>query len=166
MYITVCAYMESDQDHCCLLTETLVLINWAEVLRPSQPIRVMSSMVNLPNLTFSWAGLVPSGIKQYLCTFFLQNRQLPFLKQQKGENDCKKYFMINLYERMLPDLAGSEHASSWSPTGCPIRMSHRHCTFKWQQKVNVLINCILVHARQVKVHVLKVIILHSSTVLQ
>ena len=27
--------------------------------------------------------------------------QLPFLNQRKGENDCGKYFMINLQERML-----------------------------------------------------------------
>ena len=30
----------------------------SEVLRPSQPIRVMSSAVSLPDHTFSWAGLV------------------------------------------------------------------------------------------------------------
>ena len=29
-----------------------------EVLWPSQPIRVMSNIVSLPNHTFSWAGLV------------------------------------------------------------------------------------------------------------
>ena len=29
-----------------------------EVLWPSQPIRVMLSVVSLPNHTFSWAGLV------------------------------------------------------------------------------------------------------------
>ena len=31
---------------------------------------------------------------------------MPFLNQQKGKNDHIKYFMINLHERMLPDLAG------------------------------------------------------------
>ena len=29
------------------------------------------------------------------------------LLQRKGENDRRKYFMINLQERMLPTLAGS-----------------------------------------------------------
>ena len=29
---------------------------------------------------------------------------MPFLNQRKGENDRRKYFMINLYERMLPTL--------------------------------------------------------------
>ena len=29
-----------------------------------------------------------------------RNWQLPFLNQQKGENDHRKYFMINIYERM------------------------------------------------------------------
>ena len=31
---------------------------------------------------------------------------MPFLNQRKGENDRKKYFMINLHERMLPTSAG------------------------------------------------------------
>ena len=31
---------------------------------------------------------------------------MPFLNQQKGENDRRKYFIINLHERMLPDPPG------------------------------------------------------------
>ena len=31
---------------------------------------------------------------------------MPFLNQQKGENDRRKYFMINLYKRMLPTRRG------------------------------------------------------------
>ena len=38
---------------------------------------------------------------------------LQFLKQQKGENACRKYIMINIYQRMLPDPAGIESATSW-----------------------------------------------------
>ena len=38
----------------------------------------------------------------------------PFLNQQKGENDRRKYFMINFHERMLPTSAGVEPATSWS----------------------------------------------------
>ena len=34
------------------------------------------------------------------------NGVMPFLNQRKGENDHRKYFMINLHERMLPTSAG------------------------------------------------------------
>ena len=40
-----------------------------------------------------------------------------FVNQRKGENDRRKYFMINLQERMLPTSAGIEPATSWSPVG-------------------------------------------------
>ena len=41
------------------------------------------------------------------------------------ENDRRKYFMINLHERMLPTSAGVEPATSWSPVGRRIQLSHR-----------------------------------------
>ena len=44
---------------------------------------------------FSWAGLVLKAVNQYL--------KLPFLNQQKEVIDCRKYFMINLHKRFLPD---------------------------------------------------------------
>ena len=50
---------------------------------------------------------------------------MPFLNQRKGENDRRKYFMINLHERMLPTSAGVEPATSWSPVGRRIQLSHR-----------------------------------------
>ena len=50
---------------------------------------------------------------------------MPFLNQRKGENDRRKYFMINLYERMLLTSAGFEPATSWSPVGRRIQLSHR-----------------------------------------
>ena len=50
---------------------------------------------------------------------------LPFLNQRKGENYRRKYFMISLHERMLPTSAGVEPATSWSPVGRRIQMSHR-----------------------------------------
>ena len=53
------------------------------------------------------------------------NWQLPFLNQGKGENDRRKYFMINLYERMLPTSAGAEPATSWSPVWGRIQLSHQ-----------------------------------------
>ena len=50
---------------------------------------------------------------------------MPFLNQRKGENDRRKHFMINLHERMLPTSAGVEPATSWSPVGWRIQLSHQ-----------------------------------------
>ena len=52
-----------------------------------------------------WAGLVLYVVKQYCAHSFTRNWQLRFLNQRKRENDCRKYFMINLHERMLPTSA-------------------------------------------------------------
>ena len=84
------------------------LFVYVEVLWPSQPNGVMSSAISLHNHTFT-----------------ARNWQLPFLNQQKGENDHRKYFMINLYERMLLTSAGVQPATSWSPVGRSIQLSHR-----------------------------------------
>ena len=46
---------------------------------------------------------------------FARNWQLSFLNQRKGENERRKYFMINLHERMLPGPAEIEPVASWSP---------------------------------------------------
>ena len=43
----------------------------------------------------------------------------------QGENDRRKYFMINLHERMLPTPVGVEPATTWSPVGRRIQLSHR-----------------------------------------
>ena len=66
---------------------------------------------------FYWAGLVLQAVNQYCAHSFARNWQLPFLNQRKGENDRRKYFMINLHERMLPTSARVEPATSWSPVG-------------------------------------------------
>ena len=50
---------------------------------------------------------------------------LPFLNQRKGENDRRKYFMINLHEWMLPTSARVEPATSWSPVGRRIQLRYR-----------------------------------------
>ena len=42
--------------------------------------------------------------KAWLVGFTVMLSQSVF--QWKGENDCRKYFVINLHERMLPDPAG------------------------------------------------------------
>ena len=73
--------------------------------------RVMSSMVSLPNHTFSWAGLVL--LTSTCAHLFARNWQLPFLNQQEGENDCIIYFMINLYKKTLLALAGIDPTTSY-----------------------------------------------------
>ena len=55
---------------------------------------------------------------------FARNWQLPFLNKWKKENDNRKYFMIALYARMLPDTRGSnprphDHHSDVHPTVPP-----------------------------------------------
>ena len=66
-------------------------------------------------------------VNQYCAHSFARNWQLPFLNQRKGKNDHRKYFMINLHERMLPTSAGVEPATSWSPT-VPPRSALSMCT--------------------------------------
>ena len=91
------------------------MIDWVEVLLPSQPIRVMLSTVSLLNHTFLGQS---SKLITITCAYsFITNWQLPFLNEWKEENDHRKYFMIHLHERMLPDLAGFEPVT-WTPVRC------------------------------------------------
>ena len=46
---------------------------------------------------------------------FARNWQLSILNQQKGENDHRKYFMMEFHIRMSPDPAEIEPTTSWSP---------------------------------------------------
>ena len=57
-----------------------------------------------------------SSKRLYCAHSFARNDNCPSY-QRKGENDRRKYFMINLHERMLPTSAGVEPATSWSPVG-------------------------------------------------
>ena len=47
-------------------------------------------------------SIVFSAVNQYCALSFTRNWQLPFFNQLKGDNDRRKYFMINLHKRMLP----------------------------------------------------------------
>ena len=71
--------------------------------------------------------------------FFARNWQLPFLNQRMGENDSRKYFMINLHTRMLLDLAGVKPTTSWSsvrhPSDWATEASHCLLIFKFSDKV-------------------------------
>ena len=55
-------------------------------------------------------------VNQYLCAFFHQKLTIALLESEE-ENDIRKYFMIDLRGRLLPDLAGIEPLTSWSPLG-------------------------------------------------
>ena len=74
-----------------------------EVWRPSQP-NVERGQFSWPH--FYWAGSVLEAVNQYCAHSFVRNWKRPFLNQRKGENDRRKYFMINLHERMLPPSRG------------------------------------------------------------
>ena len=58
-------------------------------------------------------------VNQYCAHFFARNWQLSFLNQQKGENDHRKYFMVNLHER-FPTWweSNPQPPDQWSPVGC------------------------------------------------
>ena len=93
------------------------LIDWVKVLQPSQSFRVMSGVVSLPNHTFPGQATISKQLTNTCAQSFARNWQLPFLNQLEGQNDHRKYFMINLYKRMLLCPAGIEPATSWSPVG-------------------------------------------------
>ena len=67
--------------------------------------------------------LSPLSGQPVLCTFFRQKLTTALLESAR-KNDHRKYFMINLHERMLPTSAGVEPAT-WSPVGRRIQLSHR-----------------------------------------
>ena len=72
-----------------------------------------------------WAGLVLQAVNQYCAHSFARNWQLPFLNQRKGENDRRKYFMINLHERMLPTSAGVKTRDLLVSSRTRIQLRHR-----------------------------------------
>ena len=81
---------------------------------PFNTIKVTSSRsVHLTTL-FSGQALSSKRFTSTCANSFARNCQLPFLNQRKGKNDCRKYFLINLHERMLPDPSRIEPASKWA----------------------------------------------------
>ena len=97
------------------------------VLRFYGPVnRIGSCRARSVYLTTRLLGrLSPLSGKSVLCTFFHQKLTTALLNQRKGESNRRKYFMITLHERMLPTSAGVEPATSWSPAGRRIQLSHR-----------------------------------------
>ena len=77
---------------------------WLFVLRFYSPVMssgVMSSAISLPNQTFTGQASPLSG-QLVLSTFFCQKLTTALLESRKEETARRKYFMINLHERMLP----------------------------------------------------------------
>ena len=65
---------------------------------PVNTIKVLSSrQFTLPH--FSWACLGLLEVNQYLCIFIFQKLTTAIVESVEGENDHRKYFMINLHEK-------------------------------------------------------------------
>ena len=62
---------------------------------------------------FSGQALSSKLLTRTCASSITRKLQLPFLNQQKGENDCWKYFMITLHAVLL-DPVGINLATSWS----------------------------------------------------
>ena len=69
-------------------------------------------MFSLPNHTFTVQALSSKRITSIVHILFPETA---VLDQRKGENDLRKYFMVNLHERMLPTQQVVKPATSWSP---------------------------------------------------
>ena len=110
--------MTSDLGLHFFLRPVFVCLCWGFTAQSTQC--VMLSALSLPN----WAGLVLYALIQYCAHSFTWNWQLPFLNQQKGENDRRKYFMINIHEWMLPTWQGQTR-NLLITSRMHIQLSHR-----------------------------------------
>ena len=88
------------------------------VLRFYGPVNPMGSCRTWSiHLTTRLLGRLSPLSNQYCAHSFARNWQLPFLNQRKGENDCKKYFMIKSPWKIVADPARVKTATSWSSVG-------------------------------------------------
>ena len=89
------------------------------VLRFYCPFNTMGSLARSVYLITLFLGrLSPLGSKPVLCTFFRQKlTTLPFLNQQKGENDRRKYFMSKSPQKNVADPAGVESVTPYYQLG-------------------------------------------------
>ena len=108
----------------CLQAYFLFVSRFYGPVNPMGPCRARSIYL-ATRLLGRLSPLILLAVNQYCAHSFARNWQLPFLNQRKRENDRRKYFIINLHERMLSTSAGVEPATSWSPVGRRIQLSHR-----------------------------------------
>ena len=94
---------------------THICLCW--VLQASQPNGAMLSAVSLPNHTFTGQAYSSKQLTSIVRILSPETDNCPSWISGR-EKDRRKYFMINLHERMLPALAGIEPATSWSPVRC------------------------------------------------
>ena len=110
-------------------------------------------------------------VNQYCAQSFARNWQLPFLNQRKGENDHRKYFMINLHVRMLPTSAGGWTrnllVSSWTahPTEPPRPANSQVFCSKIRVAFDIFSAKILVYLPCLMIKVLMICSLTTSLVL-
>ena len=65
------------------------------------------------------------AVNQYCAHSFARNWQLPFLNQQKGENDCRKYFNYQSPQKNVADLGGGRTRNLLVSSRTRIQLSHR-----------------------------------------
>ena len=90
----------------CFTDEVLFVLRFYGPVNP-----IGSCQAWLVYLTTLKAGLVLWAVNKYCAHSYARNWQLPILNQPKGENDCRKYFKINLHKLMLPTQRGSNPQS-------------------------------------------------------
>ena len=73
---------------------------------------------------FYLAGLVLKAVNQYCAHSFARNWQLTFLNQRKGENDRRKYFIIQSPRKNVADPVGSKR-NRLITSRMRIQLSHR-----------------------------------------
>ena len=100
-----------------------------ELLLPSHPNGVMSSVISLPIYhTFTVQALSSKRLTSIVHILSPETDNCPFLNQWKGTTDRRKYFMIKSPRKNVADLAGVEPATSWSPV---------RRTSNWTTKVRI-----------------------------
>ena len=85
MFVQASKYLSWDTNLHKLQEFHLYIYLCVEVLRPSQPIRVMLSVV-----VYLMTGLILYEVNQYLCTFFCQKLTTAILELAE-ESTCRLY---------------------------------------------------------------------------
>ena len=89
---------------------------------------VVWSIVSLPNHTFTGQALSSKQLTSIVHILSPETDNCPswISRREKGENDCRKYFMINLHEKMLGSLLGRGGKGGGGQT-CNLLITSRTC---------------------------------------
>ena len=90
---------------------------------------VNTIMIILPNHTFPGQAWSAKWLNSTCTHFFARKWHVPFLNHRKRENECRKYFMINLQEKnvarpVVVNPQPSDRQSDTYPTKPPRPGSH------------------------------------------